>query len=532
MIKKNKIEMVYIGIMFIITGMIYLSFNATLVDVVVSDVGEKSKAFLVSLNSYVNLSVGVLLISFLGYMFTHMRQYKIGKIFALYLMFITISICISIISGSVEIYGELISKIFSFISNVILFWTIGYLTHIVKGKTFKRSVCILTLFTIMAILLYVTLAFGDYGYFMIQKENIVICHYFVSLVVMIINLILTYSQSTIYSKRQSKALIFGLIIGIMLFIVVKIMPMFAIVKVTNSEEVVEISYRQNINSGAYENYSVLMFTGIIIVIIYMLIKREYLIISDSYNLFRYILSGIYILASNTFVLLVMQAEIQEYMIFNSIILVPLLVYDRLLGRTEIGYGNNLIEVLEDERQRLSIQLHDGVLQDVIAIVHKTQDEEIREKLKGVIGELRAVSQDLYPTIVEDLRLEQALNVFVEELRGDYNMYFEYTYQYPKGILPKGESIILYRVVKEIVVNAIKHSKGKHVMIDVYEEDSDIVARVKDDGVGFHIPDNIGLLKTPHMGLYTVKRQVAELGGQIYMVSDENGTEFIIKIPVE
>ena len=56
--------------------------------------------------------------------------------------------------------------------------------------------------------------------------------------------------------------------------------------------------------------------------------------------------------------------------------------------------------------------------------------------------------------------------------------------------------------------------------------------VVDDGCGFHMPENMELLKSPHMGLYTVKKQIADLNGNMRIVSDKSGSKFEIFIPLK
>lgn len=198
---------------------------------------------------------------------------------------------------------------------------------------------------------------------------------------------------------------------------------------------------------------------------------------------------------------------------------------------EASYDNNLIEVLEEERQRISVLLHDEVLQDLIALSHSIQDGETKERLSAVIGEIRGVSQDLYPTIVEDLGLEQALCIFMDDVGADYNIDLNFQYDFPEGVLPKGLSLILYRAVKELVTNAVKHSSCLHIAVRISDAAGDIECLVSDDGHGFHMPENMELLKSPHMGLYTVKKQIAGINGNMRIISDQSGSKFQILIPL-
>jgi two-component system sensor histidine kinase ComP len=189
------------------------------------------------------------------------------------------------------------------------------------------------------------------------------------------------------------------------------------------------------------------------------------------------------------------------------------------------------EMLEEERQRLSIFLHDEILQDLIALSHSIKMEGTEERLSSIIGEIRHISQELYPTIVEDLGLEQSLSLLIDDIGNDYNVGLEYKYHYPQGILPKGISLVIYRTVKELVTNAIKHSKCNQISIIINQIPEGIECIVSDNGIGFQISENEESLKSPHMGLNTVRRQIANSNGNMRIISDKTGSEFHIHIPL-
>lgn len=181
-----------------------------------------------------------------------------------------------------------------------------------------------------------------------------------------------------------------------------------------------------------------------------------------------------------------------------IVILPLFIYGcKSYKQKAAAYDSKMLEVLENERQRLSIFLHDEVLQNLIAVSYTVRSDEEKEKLSEIIGEIRGISQELYPTIVEDLGVDEALKILLDEVRGDYNVDIEYQYTYPAGVLPEKISLTLYRTVKELVNNAMKHACCTYMKIVISEKNEGISCVVSDNGKGFRNPEDDELIKAPH-----------------------------------
>lgn len=531
--KTSKDELVYCMVLLASILLIYISFQTAFADVTLSQIAEKRNVFFLSFDSYIYLVVGLILFSFTAYLYMHLGTYKVGKLFAVYMTFISTSICLAAATNYQYSMGNMFIVIFSFISNIFLFYVIGYITLLTHKKFFKLSVIILCITTVIFIILYVISMNTDNMVLIILKDEIVLVDYILTIIVTIISMLKGYKGSTVYSKRQISFLSVGLLFGIFIFITMRLMPIMAVVKVPESNEEMAVKYQMNIVGSNQDIYPIMVFTGITIVLIYLLIKREYLAIDENHDLWCYLLSSIYLILGNTYFLLITYAGQKEFLAFNSILITPLILLNhRIWKKRENSYDNNFIEVLEEERQRISVLLHDEVLQDLIALSHSIKEEDIKERLSMVIGDIRCISQDLYPTIVEDLGLEQALHIFIDEICVDYNLDINYKYDYPKGILPKGISLVLYRTVKELVTNAIKHSHCRNIFIRIVNVTGGMECSVTDDGCGFQLPEKMELLKSPHMGLYTVKKQIADLNGNIRIFSDKSGSKFQIFIPLK
>ena len=92
-------------------------------------------------------------------------------------------------------------------------------------------------------------------------------------------------------------------------------------------------------------------------------------------------------------------------------------------------------------------------------------------------------------------------------------------------------MVVYRIVKELIINAIKHSRCTKIKVEISKVTEGIDCMVSDNGIGFLMPESEKLLKSPHMGLYTIKKQISDMNGKLRIISDKTGSEFQIYIPL-
>lgn len=530
---RRKNEIAYLLVLVVSILLIYTTFQTAFTNVTLNEVEEKTRVFFLSFDQCVNLAAGLLLFGFTAYLYLHLSSYKAGRLFAWYLTFITGSICLAAVTNNQYTVGNLLISILAFLSNIFLFYSIGFLTVLTHRKFFRFSLLILGAFTLIFMILSLVCMNTDWIVFLFFKDKIIFADYFLTMLVTIINMGQGYQGATIYQKRQIKFLSYGLLFGIIAFLVMRWMPMLAMVKVPEHQEEMVVYYQMDSSGGNQDLYPIMVFTGMAIVMIYILMKREYLVIDENHDLLRYLMSVIYLLVGNSYFLLFSRSGLNGFFLFQAILVAPLIAMNhRIWKKRKNIYDHNLIEVLEEERQRISVLLHDEVLQDLIALSHSIKEGESKVRLSGVISEIRNISQDLYPTIVEDLGLEQALNVLMEEIGADYNIELSYNYDYPKGVLPKGISLVVYRTVKELVNNAIKHSGCDSISVLIQAVQGGMECVINDNGRGFLVPENMELLKSPHMGLYTVRKQISDLNGNMRIISDKTGSKFQIFIPLK
>ncbi len=408
---------------------------------------------------------------------------------------------------------------------MLLFRVIGYLTLVVNKKLFQ--------------ILYLILVFAV-GIGMIEAtQGSIILSAIFSIIVMAVN----YKKSNDYARKQSKILLSGIGMGIVLFLAASFMPNVYLVQSGQAETEMFVELAIVPTETVMDSLPLLLFSGVSIAIIFMLLHREFALKDTRLKLKYFVVIPVYFLVIDVLLFTYTGCTIWLLITIDIMLLLPLaLSMAKLFGTTENTeeqtYQWRLQEAVEKEKQELSSYLHDEVLQSLIAFYRQIQAdesgrfEEMKTSLSELIAQMRNVSHNLYPTMVEDLGLEQSLYIFVAELQKGYQeITINCKYELSDGILPKHLALSFYRIIKELVNNAAKHSGGFEINFSLEEDDKGYDIYVKDNGKGFTLPKNDDLLKSPHMGIYTVKKRVNKLQGKLTFESGyEKGTEYHIFVP--
>lgn len=501
---------------------------------------------LVSLDSLLFLLLGMLLLGLTAYLVVCLSQYKVGKLFAGYTLLIGLSVALAPCSPLNPII-DFIGTTLALLGSLLLFQTLGQLTLLHKKPLFYlfRSLLFVCMVfgTVIQLLQYngshpVWMAFLSEEYVNI---SILLCA-IGSLVTMSVH----YNKSNTHSRKQIKTLIAGMAGGVMIFLLVYFMPYVSFIHTTSD---IPITFEIAIEPASILIYNLplLLFSGVSIAILFMLFKRGFIPNESRLKLWHFIITACYLFGINLFFYIFPVYPTGIFLTLNVLLSAPfILLYGKVMKLSGDGesaedtYQWNLLEELEQERQQLSVYLHDEVLQSLIAFYRLLQADkteqyvETKEHLSKMIAQIRGVSHNLYPTIVEDLGLEQSLLLLTDDLKTSYpNRKIISEYRLTEGILPQTLALSFYRIVKELVINAAKHANGTEIRFSLTEDENGYYIRVKDNGQGFSFPDNNALLSVPHMGIYTVKKQIAKLHGQISFHSDkDSGTDYHIFIPAK
>jgi signal transduction histidine kinase len=223
--------------------------------------------------------------------------------------------------------------------------------------------------------------------------------------------------------------------------------------------------------------------------------------------------------------------------------------NRLIAQKENEELNRLAldkavrETEEEERKRISENLHDSVVQNLVVVkmniesLQKSSASESEEKLNIIQNihelveestiEIRRISHTIMPASFE----KEGLGKVVHEL-GYKLLNTEVKIEvFTKGdfkSLNNNLAIVVYRIIQESVQNVLKHASAKNIFISLVLENDQLEVSVEDDGVGFDKADDSGL----GIGLKSMQSRVEHLQGHFYLDTNPNqGTCIQFNLPV-
>lgn len=205
----------------------------------------------------------------------------------------------------------------------------------------------------------------------------------------------------------------------------------------------------------------------------------------------------------------------------------------------------MIEGQEKERKRLAIDLHDGLggrLSGISMNLSKLDKDEPKEypkkqlqkvmkDLNDSLTELRNIARNMMPETLVKFGLQAALKDYCSSMTGSETKVTLQFYGTDKGI-NINQQVTMYRVIQELINNAIKHANATEVLVQYMREGNQVDITVEDNGVGFN--QNESLKKEGSgMGLSNLQTRVAYLKGNIDFESEENeGTTVNVHINID
>ncbi len=225
--------------------------------------------------------------------------------------------------------------------------------------------------------------------------------------------------------------------------------------------------------------------------------------------------------------------------------------ERIRGYQESmrDYIEGITQGQEAERARLSRELHDETVQDLIAADQRLQmaqralergdDQaalstlhESRKVCQETLGELRRLIRALRPVYLDDLGFLPALEMLVQEVQGEGQEADLVVWGEPRRLHPDVE-LAAFRVAQEALTNALQHSAARKVSLTVSFGQRELTLTVEDDGVGFEPPDvQSTLTREGHFGLVGMRERVLLLGGRLDIASRPGaGTRVTARFPV-
>ena len=227
------------------------------------------------------------------------------------------------------------------------------------------------------------------------------------------------------------------------------------------------------------------------------------------------------------------------------------LYDALHSeeRARANLLHKVINAQEDERKRIARELHDETIQSLTLLMmnlelgHEAQAVDIRAAddhfkrsmamAEGMLSDLRCLTADLRPLLLDDLGLVPAITWYGEQRLKPLGIAMQLRGNALEERLPQVMETALFRIAQEALTNIAKHSNASRVIVNMQRLDGSIILAVQDDGRGF---ESLGIC-TPNangsgLGLPGIKERVDILGGELRLqTAPGQGTAIMVRVPL-
>jgi two-component system NarL family sensor kinase len=205
----------------------------------------------------------------------------------------------------------------------------------------------------------------------------------------------------------------------------------------------------------------------------------------------------------------------------------------------------ILNVQDEERRRVSRELHDGISQliasakfslETAAIKiknNKDPDEDIdvaQKRIGQTLQDLRRISRDLHPAVLDDHGLATALQSLAKSFSERTGIETVFNDILVRNLLPLDAKTSLYRVAQEALTNIERHAVAALVEISLSVDSSWIVLVIQDNGKGFNV-DFFSRGRTAEgIGLRNMQERIAYHKGVFDLTSNKKGTRLVAKVP--
>lgn len=213
-------------------------------------------------------------------------------------------------------------------------------------------------------------------------------------------------------------------------------------------------------------------------------------------------------------------------------------------------SRELMKAQENERQRISFELHDQIAQDLAMLkisVDTLFDYQVkvpanmREKisefskiLKTIITAVRDLAYDLRSPLLEQFGLVRTVAQLCDDFSKKTGLRINFVHSNKlKGRIDVDTEVYLFRLIQEAINNIWKHADARHAKIELALASPTTILRIEDDGRGFDVENCLTTAQQDkRMGLRNIKERISLIGGEFHIQSSPlQGTMLFIEVPV-
>lgn len=211
-------------------------------------------------------------------------------------------------------------------------------------------------------------------------------------------------------------------------------------------------------------------------------------------------------------------------------------------------AQRVVRSQEDERARLSRDLHDGISQWLVSIklqvesgiakliANASQPDLARAsfdraaiQLNDVLAEVRRISHDLRPALLDDLGLGAALDHLTREFSEHTSITASFETEGSTDGLNDVANTVLFRIAQETLTNIKRHANASHVKLCLAADKTHVTLTISDNGIGFNVA-SISQHPKRGIGLRNMHERAAAIGGTLELTSSAEGTQVTATLP--
>lgn len=219
--------------------------------------------------------------------------------------------------------------------------------------------------------------------------------------------------------------------------------------------------------------------------------------------------------------------------------------EQMLFEAEKDLSRLVLRAHEEERKRVSRELHDGIGQSLYSILmtlnvasseisasNQTKClDEAKKMTSNAMNEVKDIAHSLRPSSLDDLGFLPALNTYVAQYKKTYSIEVNLNVVGDQKRLDSEVETALYRICQESLMNVAKYARASIIDVTIDNSEQEIVLTVHDNGIGFAIDDYLKSDGRKGIGLFSMNERAELLGGSFYIDTAINkGTTITVRIP--
>jgi len=210
-------------------------------------------------------------------------------------------------------------------------------------------------------------------------------------------------------------------------------------------------------------------------------------------------------------------------------------------------ASELVLAEERERNRIAVHLHDDVCQNLayskmkLQIMHAALDDqtqlddmaEVYDTLTKMMQDVRTLTFELSSPVLTEFGLEPAVSHWLtEQIEQKHGIATTFIDDGQAKPLEEDVRALLFRSVRELLANVVKHSKANRVEVNISRVEDQVAIGLQDDGIGFSPNKVIVGTVTGGFGLFSIRERLSQMGGSLEIDSEPGqGCKSVLRAPL-